>query len=198
MKEYKTFSDQKIPTTSHFIVRLDGMGFSKYIKSFGEPFDLNFIKTMVCTMNDLIEKFAARTGYCHSDEIMLIFSATDAQKKATHIYGGHIRKICSTIALFCSARFNYHLSKYIGSHKMVFFDARVLVTDSKAELVNYMIGTTHGIYGKKVMYTKICDGSEVQRTRIDNKCFRIVCNDLFQDLLLSKVWNDDDYQVFDI
>lgn len=159
MKEYESVSEQRVPRESPFIVRLDGSSFSNFTRPLKKPFDNRFVCAMVSTMNDMIEKFHPRTGYCHSDEITLIFdSAVSAKDIAlnkpnlgTHIFDGRIQKICSTFAGYCSVRFNYWLKEYIkftlndtDSHRPhtfdeSFFDARVLIISSHTEIVNHMI-----------------------------------------------------------
>jgi len=58
---------------------------------------------MVLTMNDLIIEFSAQTGYCHSDEITLIFyklinkNENDIKNKV-HIFNGRSDKLISLIS----------------------------------------------------------------------------------------------------
>jgi len=125
MKEHEAKIDIiRIKPYNHFIVRLDGRAFSKFCTGLKKPFDENFIKAMTNTMNDLVEEFSAITGYCHSDEISLVFprlySIEEYNQKCNanldipvHMFGGRLQKICSVIASYASVRFNHHLKFYI-------------------------------------------------------------------------------------
>lgn len=142
-----------------FVVRLDGHRFSKLTKHLNkkeDPFDRNFIRCMVLTMNDLVKEFTAQTGYTHSDEITVIFapavsendSKVDAKHPKCHIYGGRVMKICTLMAGYCSARFNFHMKQFVNkswaeakqgdkpyndkaltviNEQKTYFDARVVV-----------------------------------------------------------------------
>jgi len=138
MKRYEKLIDSKItikPNES-YIIRLDGRSFSKFTKKFVKPFDLVFIKAMCMTMRDLVDEFDVQTGYTHSDEITLIFSAKCTELEETeyiksleinsqtvgknkskqlpiHMFRGRIQKILSLVSSYCSVRFNYHLSNLI-------------------------------------------------------------------------------------
>jgi tRNA(His) guanylyltransferase len=159
MKSYEGGFMTIIPPQEPFIVRLDGHSFSKFTRKLSQPFDKNFVKVMVKTMNDLVDKFNARTGYCHSDEISLIFDRvmppineiTDGDDLQSdkpeivnvHMYNGRVQKIVSLMAGYCSARFNFHASKIFGEHYGSgehYFDGRVVVfMGEDIEIVNHMV-----------------------------------------------------------
>ena len=48
--------------------------FSKFTAPFRKPFDKVFVDAMVLTANDLVLNHGAQTGYCHSDQISLLFA----------------------------------------------------------------------------------------------------------------------------
>ena len=162
MKAYEKDKDSKILPYLPFIVRLDGNNFSKFTKGFNKPFDENFVNAMINTMNDLVEKFSAKTGYTHSDEITLIFSSActkddflAGKKESIHVFNGRIQKLCSLFASFCSVRFNYHIVKSVGLEEKKYkpslvekvksytahFDSRIIVFPEQKdyEIVNHMI-----------------------------------------------------------
>lgn len=123
MKSYEKFINDypKIPPYKPFAVRLDGHTFSKFTKGFTKPFDNNFQSAMIMTMNDLMTKFLPVTGYTHSDEITLIFRQACTKEefdsktnKSTHLFDGKVQKLNSLLAGYCSARFNYHITKIIN------------------------------------------------------------------------------------
>ena len=114
MKQYeKAILPQKIPSYQSFIIRLDGCCFSKFTKPLKKPFDIMFTKAMCFTLQDLLKKFYANTGYNHSDEITLIFNKQESEL-STHLYDGRTSKLLSVIAAYCSIRFNYHFHEIIN------------------------------------------------------------------------------------
>ena len=157
MKEYEHKNENRIKAYEPFLIRLDGNNFSKFTKGFKQPFDDNFVFSMIQTMNDLLTKFNARTGYTHSDEITLIFDKIctkdeyDEDKSLVHNYNGRIEKILTLVSGYCSVRFNYYIKLYVNadnkSYKtqfldkinsdIVFFDARIIMPHG--EFVNHMI-----------------------------------------------------------
>lgn len=160
MKQKEKEYEETIPPYLDFIVRLDGKNFSKFTKCLDKPFDIYFIEAMVHTMEDLVDKFNATTGYCHSDEITLIFKKVCNKSefqaktnKTVHIYNGRTIKLLTLLSGYCSARFNYHMigMGYIAANKGKYnektlkkldlmeqcFDARILVL-TPSEIVDHM------------------------------------------------------------
>ena len=114
MKRYeKAILPSKIPAHNSFIIRLDGCCFSKFTKPLKKPFDIMFTKAMCFTLQDLLTKFYANTGYTHSDEITLIFNKQESEL-SNHLYDGRTSKLLSVIAAYCSIRFNYHFHEIIN------------------------------------------------------------------------------------
>ena len=114
MKQYEAEYETTISGDHAFIIRADGHSFSNFTKGFFEPFDDNFKKAMILTMNDCIDKFHAVTGYTHSDEITLIFPQAkllpgSSTERQTHFFSGRVCKILTLVASYISVRFNYHL-----------------------------------------------------------------------------------------
>jgi tRNA(His) 5'-end guanylyltransferase len=158
MKTLENEYEFRIPPYNSFIIRLDGKNFSKFTKGLKKPFDNNFVKAMVLTMNNLVEKFNVTTGYTHSDEITLIFNKVCTKKeflnkenKSTHSSNGRTIKLLTIMAGYCSVRFNYHLNELINAknytEKFVdkvgkfeqCFDARLLNTkENEIEIINHM------------------------------------------------------------
>jgi len=126
MKGYEGLVNQypKIPPYKPFAVRLDGHTFSKFTTGFKRPFDQLFQTAMISTMNDLMTKFLPVTGYTHSDEITLVFKQACTKEefetktnKSTHAFDGKVHKLNSLLAGYCSARFNYHITRLVNQHK---------------------------------------------------------------------------------
>lgn len=120
IKEFEQAWRTHLPKDKPIIVRLDGCSFSKFTRGLHKPFDLNFAKAMVLTMNDLLKKSNARTGYTHSDEITLVFlpltlmeGYTENPNKFVLSYDGQVQKWCSVYAGYCSVRFNYWFNQLV-------------------------------------------------------------------------------------
>lgn len=181
MKMYERENNMMIPKDHYYIVRLDGVSFSKFTKRFHKPFDEIFVNAMKCTMCDLVDKYKARTGYCHSDEITLIFDKCEDLQ--THIYNGKIQKITSIMAGYCSVRFNWNLNVLIRGNDTYdaefinliqryeqCFDARIISFAELGEVTNHLIWRSvhdcernaintyaHNIFGHKNIERKNCD-----------------------------------------
>ena len=153
MKQSEQEYRHTIPNDHYYIVSLDGKNFSKYTKPFKkyQLFCFPFISAMVTTTNDILNKFGARTGYTHSDEITLIFPK--CEENQTHYCNGRIQKICSLMASYCSVRFNLNMFHEINEYNKDYdnkiyvdnpdaiFDARILSfsEDKSYEILNHMI-----------------------------------------------------------
>ncbi|AYV82092.1 MAG: tRNAHis guanylyltransferase [Homavirus sp.] len=192
MKLYEKVYEAKIPPYQAFIIRLDGKNFSKFTNGFKKPFDSLFTSAMIQTANDLTTKFNPTTGYTHSDEITLIFPPActkeeydTKQNKSTHLFDGRVCKLCSVLAGYCTARFNWYITYYVDSNKRYYtqqflnkiascetcFDARIvdIPYTKEYEIVNHMIWRsvqdcyrncvqTYAYYhlGKKTTFKKHC------------------------------------------
>ena len=161
MKMYECNYDKNVPNDHYFCIRSDGHGFSKFTKGFVKPYDERFIKAMVICAYDALCEFNARTAFCQSDEITLIFNKSDLEKKQTHMYNGRVQKLVSLVSSFISVRFNFHLKTVINefilqnpkqavysakildkiNNYSAYFDSRILSWDEKQkyELSNHMI-----------------------------------------------------------
>lgn len=164
MKSYEI--DDRIPPYKPYVCRLDGKNFSKYTKGLKKPFDSLFTNAMVRTMNDLVLKFNAATGFCCSDEITLVFSqqctkeeydAEEDTNKYTHFYGGRKTKINTILSSSCSVYFNSNMYMELSSSDSrddyneafigrvarmdAIFDSRLLEfpVDKDLEIVNNLI-----------------------------------------------------------
>ena len=163
MKTYeKVNSNESISSYKPFIARLDGVNFSKYTQGFDKPYDILFRTVMILTMNELVDKFQATTGYTQSDEITLIFPAVctkDEYDNRTnnrfHYRKGRKMKICSILSSSCTSRFLYYMMNLMNhqQHKKlkkiqeriekmsVSFDCRLIEypDDKEYEILNHQI-----------------------------------------------------------
>ncbi len=107
--ELEAASEQTLPAGQPYVLRLDGVAFRNYTTDMAKPFDPYFTRAMILTAQDLMYRCAARSAYCQSDEISLLF---EAETSPTHIiYAGRVQKIVSVMAALAAARFNYHIGK---------------------------------------------------------------------------------------
>lgn len=154
MKEYEDCYSIKVPNRSYVIVRLDGVGFSKYTKQFEKPFDDILSNVMDATTIELCKAFNPKFAYTQSDEISLVLTTLDNIDGET-IYDGKIQKIASIFAGKATAVFNKKMLQMLSTLKYredeiidkiktadfheldAFFDARVFVIPDLTEVYNY-------------------------------------------------------------
>jgi tRNA(His) guanylyltransferase len=138
----RQYTSLVVPNSDILCVRLDGKGFSKFTKPFTKPFDQSLIDVMVETTKSLVKELNPRIAYVQSDEITLIFSATE--KQTEHIFGGKVSKINSIMASICSVNFNHFLTKTVSPTKhagngLAYFDCRAWGVSSKIEASNVLL-----------------------------------------------------------
>lgn len=117
--------DRDLEADLPFIVRLDGVSFRRLTARLDKPFDKGFLSAMLKTSFDLLDYTPARTVYCQSDEISLVFAPGAAADHAMP-YSGRIQKLISVYSGFASARFTHHLQSLVpsGPSSIGWFDAR--------------------------------------------------------------------------
>lgn len=140
-----------LPAGQPFVVRLDGVAFKGLTAGMAKPFDPRFTQAMMLTARDLMDRSAARLGFCQSDEITLVFGPE--VNVLNIMYSGRTIKIASVLASIAAARFNHHLGAFgegdwakdpkavdcetwrKASSGNAFFDARVFaVPDDKTAM----------------------------------------------------------------
>lgn len=143
VKQLEQDAETTIPSSSWFIVRLDGCSFSNFTRGMKRPFDERFSESMVLTAENLVKKFNCRTAFTQSDEITLLFPACDPEKQQTHLYNGRVEKLCSILASYASVKFNSHIRKHEWEEKFrariiegAIFDARVIIPENDTDLLN--------------------------------------------------------------
>jgi tRNA(His) 5'-end guanylyltransferase len=121
MREREIFSTLAVPKGAHPIIRVDGIGFTKYTASAGydKPFDLGFHSRMVETAMFLLVRLEGIYATTHSDEISI------ALRPGTDLYGRRAEKLASVAAGHASAKFGQA------------FDGRVSVANYTGEVVDY-------------------------------------------------------------
>lgn len=117
MKRYERSFEQHVRPNEPIVARLDGHGFSKFTASLTQPFDRRFTLAMVMTTQDLVAHYNARTGYCQSDEITLVFAPTPGKEEGTwqpYAFNGRVVKIASLLSAYATARFGHHLRNIVA------------------------------------------------------------------------------------
>ena len=156
MKEYEQCYSIKIPKRTYTIIRLDGVGFSKYTKMFEKPFDDILSNVMDVATIELCKFMTPKFAYTQSDEISLMF--TDIENIDSElIFDGKVQKLCSISASKVTAAFNKTMLKVLASFKYqpdelmqkiisgdfaeidAVFDSRVYVIPDFREVSNYFI-----------------------------------------------------------
>ena len=108
IKELQKRYEMRLPAMHPFVLRLDGVAFRTFTAGMNKPFDARLTRAMLLTTRDLVEKSGARTGFCQSDEISLVFAPLPT---AQYLYAGRVQKIVSVMTAFATARFNLHIKK---------------------------------------------------------------------------------------
>jgi hypothetical protein len=116
MKDYEREFESTLDPSKPFVARLDGHAFSKFTSGLQQPFDRRFTLAMIMTMDDLLRQFQARTGYCQSDEITLVFvpTATETGTFRPYDFTGRVMKLSTLMSGFASARFQFHMRSIIA------------------------------------------------------------------------------------
>jgi tRNA(His) 5'-end guanylyltransferase len=108
MKELQERYEMRLPAMHPFVLRLDGVAFRTFTAGMDKPFDARLTRAMLLTTRDLVGHSGARTGFCQSDEISLVFAPMPT---AQYLYAGRVQKIVSVMTAFATARFNLHINK---------------------------------------------------------------------------------------
>ena len=116
MKGYEKCYDFKIPKRTYSVIRLDGVGFSKYTKMFDKPFDDKLSNVMDVATIELCKYLNPKFAYTQSDEISLVF--TDIENiESELIFDGKVQKLCSISASKVTAAFNKTMLKILATFK---------------------------------------------------------------------------------
>jgi tRNA(His) guanylyltransferase len=125
----KNFSPEIMIPTLPVILRLDGVGFSKFTKNLTKPFDSNLTDLMVDLTKFLVNETNAVIGYHQSDEITLILYSDD--RKSSIYNDGKKQKILSKLTGKAVQYFNEKRPFYLPNHnKVANFDCRIYQTPS--------------------------------------------------------------------
>lgn len=153
MIEYEDQTNSRLMKKTPVIIRLDGVGFSKFTKDLKKPFDIDFNRAMEYTCIKLKEKLDnVKMIYSQSDEISILLTDWDSTKQENGgridtWYDYRLQKIVSVSASIATVAFNEYIAKYlvvidskIWAPKMFTarFDARAFNLP-REEVTNYFI-----------------------------------------------------------
>lgn len=118
------------------LARLDGRAFHSFCRGLEQPYDPRFRNLMVEVTQFLVEKTGACVGYTQSDEISLVWLASEFKEQI--FFDGRIMKMTSTLAALATAKFNSLIPKYLPEkeHLMPMFDCRVWQVPNQIEAAN--------------------------------------------------------------
>lgn len=115
-----------------FSVRLDGRAFSKFTKNMVKPYDERLGEIMKSVASHLLRESKANMAYVQSDEITLIFDATEDRKSI--LFGGRIFKLTSVLASIATSKFVALALKEFASEcerSLPVFDARIFQVQNR-------------------------------------------------------------------
>ncbi len=93
-----------IPSTSHFIIRVDGRSFSKFTQNFTKPFDDIIAHVMTDAAKAVCADLKCTFAYTESDEITYVFKSKQGEN-FQHTFGGKVAKLITTCAALTSVAF---------------------------------------------------------------------------------------------
>lgn len=96
-----TESGRGSPIGEPVVVRVDGIGFSKFTRPFKRPFDERIAAAMDAATVALVDRFHPVLAYTQSDEITLVFYNPDFEIP----YDGRYQKLASSCASVASTSF---------------------------------------------------------------------------------------------
>lgn len=123
----KNFSPEVMIPTLPVILRVDGVGFSKWTSKLNKPFDEGLNQLMIETTKFLAKETNALISYHQSDEITLILYSSDRSSAIYH--DGKKQKILSKLTSKLANFFNTNRPKYLPNHNLIAdFDCRIYQT----------------------------------------------------------------------
>ena len=118
------------------LARIDGRAFSTFTQGLERPYDVRLSRAMIDTTRFLVEETGARTGYTQSDEISLLWHATDPKDQL--FFDGRIQKMVSVLAALATVELNRLLALTLPDYaaRRPVFDCRVWQVPNREEAAN--------------------------------------------------------------
>lgn len=132
----KKFCHELIPERQPFIIRLDGVRFSRWTKILDNKHDYRLPLIFELTLKPFFEKLDnLRLIYQQSDEVNILFSPV--RPNSQHPYGGKTYKLLSILSSMLSVEFTWNAERIIGEFKPAYFDARIILPETKQDIIDY-------------------------------------------------------------
>ena len=132
MKEYEATTDTRLDTALPICARIDGRSFSRFTRGCKKPFDARVSNAMRETAKYLVDQTHAKIGYVQSDEITLIWQASEG---GSVFFDGRVLKLASVCASMAAVKFY----SVFGGDKLPSFDCRVWQVPSQTEAANALV-----------------------------------------------------------
>lgn len=196
MKQYEKAYDIYMPSRLPVIVRVDGKGFSKFVKTIDaeRPFDDTFSNAMANAMKGTAEKIEGCIfGYTQSDEITFVIK-NDQSYESTPWFANRVQKIVSVISSNIAAHFNKNLM--VGYQKelpLACFDARVFLVPDWQEAINTLIWRQNDCVKNSISIACYYETGSRLGKKITRKLMHGLNQKEQQELLFQKTginWND--------
>jgi tRNA(His) 5'-end guanylyltransferase len=140
MKWYESrFTNDQFMPMVPVIARMDGRAFHTFTAGLARPYDERLSVLMTKTTEFLVKETDARCGYTQSDEITLVWLASEWESEI--FFAGKLQKMNSILAAMTTAFFNKNLSAHIPEKQdqMPLFDSRVFQVPTDWEATNCFI-----------------------------------------------------------
>lgn len=139
MKEYEALTESRLMPLLPTLARVDGRSFHTFTRGMERPYDPRMAQAMVETAQWLAQETNACMTYTQSDEITLVWHATDPKSQIW--FDGRHSKMVSQIAALATLRFYRACLELMPEYaeKMPSFDARVWQVPNTTEAANVFL-----------------------------------------------------------
>lgn len=132
----KRVCSQRIPSRQPLIVRLDGVGFSRWVSFLKTKTDETLPIVFYDSVLPMFKKFNnVRMIYQASDEVNILFMRK--RPNSQHAYGGKVYKLISIMPSFLTVQFNKNVLKYYNIDRPALFDARIIIPETQRDILDY-------------------------------------------------------------
>jgi tRNA(His) 5'-end guanylyltransferase len=121
------------------LARMDGRCFSAFTRGMTQPWDKRLSQCMQHVTLKLVRDTNASMGYTQSDEITLVWHATDPESQI--FFDGRVAKMTSVLASLTTLSFYLALQHYLPEYqiRLPMFDARVWTVPNRSEAANVFL-----------------------------------------------------------
>lgn len=139
MKEYESMTETRLMPLLPTFARVDGRSFHTFTRGMERPYDPRMAQAMVETAQWLAQETNACMTYTQSDEITLVWYATDPKSQIW--FAGRHSKMVSQIAALATLAFYRKCEELLPHYteKLPSFDARVWQVPNVTEATNVFL-----------------------------------------------------------